>query len=73
MVTDGVVGARVLDDDGIVRALLPRSVGRAGGSFESRVLGVALKEFDSTEKHQDTLQDLGTWRVFSLVPGFGRN
>ena len=38
LVTDGVVGARVLDHDGIGRDSLPRSVGRAGGSFESRVL-----------------------------------
>ena len=72
LVTDGVFGARVLDDDGIGRDLLPRFVGRAGGSFETRVLG-ALKEFDSTEKHQHTLQDLGTWSVFSLAPGFGRD
>ena len=31
--------ARVLDDDGIGRDSLPRSVGRVGGSFGSRVLG----------------------------------
>ena len=28
---------------------------------------VALKEFDSTEKHQHTLQDLVIWGVFRLV------
>ena len=38
LVTDGVVGARVLDGDGICRVSLPRSVGHAGGSCESRVL-----------------------------------
>ena len=39
LVTEGVVGARVLGDDGIGRDLFPHSVGRAGGSFENRVLG----------------------------------
>ena len=33
----------------------------------------ALKEFDSTEKHHHTLQDLGILSVFRLVPGFGRD
>ena len=33
----------------------------------------ASKDFDSTEKHQHTLHDVGTWRVFSLVPRFGRD
>ena len=33
----------------------------------------ALKEFDSTEKHQHTLHELGTVRVLSLVPWFGRD
>ena len=33
----------------------------------------SLKEFDSTEKHQHTLLDLGTLRVFSLIPRFGRD
>ena len=39
MVTEGVVGARVLGNDGIGRDLFPHSVGRADGSFENRVLG----------------------------------
>ena len=39
LVPDGVFGALVLDNDGIDRDLLPRSVGCAGGSFEGRVLG----------------------------------
>ena len=38
MVTEGVVGARVLGDNGIGRDLFPHSVGRAGGSFDNRVL-----------------------------------
>ena len=33
----------------------------------------ALREFDSTEKHQHTLHELGTVRVLSLVPRFGRD
>ena len=33
------LGDLVLDNDGIDRGLLPRSVGCAGGSFEGRVLG----------------------------------
>ena len=39
LVTEGVVGARVLGDDGIGRDLFPHSVGRAGVSCMSRVLG----------------------------------
>ena len=39
LVTDGVLGARVLGGDGICRVSFPRSVGPAGGSCESRVLG----------------------------------
>ena len=39
LVTEGVDGARVLGDDGIGRDLFPHSVGRAGGSFDNRVLG----------------------------------
>ena len=39
LVTEGVVVARVLGDDGIGRDLFPPSVGRAGESFETRVLG----------------------------------
>ena len=39
LVTEGVDGARVLGDEGIGRDLFPHSVGRAGGSFENRVLG----------------------------------
>ena len=38
-VGEGVDGARVLGDEGIGRDLFPHSVGHAGGSFESRVLG----------------------------------
>ena len=34
-----VDGARVLGNDGVGRDLFPHSVGRAGGSFENRVLG----------------------------------
>ena len=33
----------------------------------------ASKEFDSTEKHHHTLLNVGTRRVFSLVPGFRRD
>ena len=33
----------------------------------------ALKEFDSTEKHQHTLQDLVIWGVYRLVLKFGRD
>ena len=72
LITDGVFGALVLDNDGTDRDLLPRSVGRAGGSFEGRFWR-ASNEFGSTEKHQHTLLNVGTWRVFSLVPGFGRD
>ena len=39
LVSDGVFGALVLDNDGTDRDLLPRSVGRAGGYFDGRVLG----------------------------------
>ena len=39
LVTDGVVGHRVLGGDGICRVSFPRSAGRAGVSCESRVLG----------------------------------
>ena len=34
---------------------------------------VVLKEFDSTEKHQHTLQDMVVWWVSRLVPEFGRD
>ena len=60
LVTDSVVGDRVLGGDGICRVLFPRSADRAGVSCESRLLG-GLKEFDSTEKHQHTLQDFVIW------------
>ena len=43
LVTEGVIGARVLGDDGIGGDLFPHSVGRAGGSFENRVLGSFLR------------------------------
>ena len=39
LVTDGVVGARVPGGDGICRVSLLGSVGQAGGSCESRILG----------------------------------
>ena len=39
---------------------------------EGRVLG-GLKEFDSTEKHQHTLQDLVVWEVSRLVAECGRD
>ena len=38
LVTEGVDGARVLGSDGMGGDLFPPSVGRAGGSFENRVL-----------------------------------
>ena len=38
-VTDGVVGDRVLEGDGICRVSFPSSAGRAGVSCERRVLG----------------------------------
>ena len=72
LVTEGVDGARVIGSDGVDGDLFPPPVGRAGGSFENRVLG-ALKEFDSTEEHQHTFHELGTVRVLSLVPRFGRD
>ena len=40
LVTDGVVGDRVLGGDGICSVSFPRSAGRAGVSCESRVFGV---------------------------------
>ena len=62
LVADGVVGARVLDDDGIGRGLLPRSVGRAGGSFESRVLGgfKRIRLNRKTPAHLARLGNLGS-------------
>ena len=41
--------------------------------FESRGFKGVLKEFDSTEKHQHTLLELGTVVVLRLVPRFGRD
>ena len=72
LVTEGVGGAPIIGSDGVGGDLFPPSVGRAGGSFENRVLG-SFREVDSTEKHQHTLHELGTVRVLSLVPRFGRD
>ena len=53
LVTEGVVGARVLGDDGIGWDLFPHSVGRAGGSFENWVLG-GLQENSTQQKNTST-------------------
>ena len=73
LVTDGVVGDRVVGGDGICRVSFPRSAGRAGVSCESVVLGSFKRIRLNRKKHQHTLQDLVIWGVFRLVPGFGRD
>ena len=72
LVTDCVVGGRVLGGDGVSRVSLPGSAGGTGAICEGRVFG-SLKEFDSTEKHQHTLHDLILWGVYRLVLRFGRD
>ena len=59
LVTESVDGARVIGCVKVGGDLFPPSVSRAGGSLR---IGFweALKEFDSTEKHQHTLHELGT-------------
>ena len=61
---------RRLPDRGRVRELVTEGV---DGALLRIELWETLKEFDSTEKHQHTLHELGTVRVLSLVPRFGRD
>ena len=72
LVADSVDDARFLGRDRLGGDSFPPPVGRAGDSFDDRVLG-GVKRIRLNRKHQHTLQDLGTLRVFSLVPGFGRD
>ena len=62
LVTDGVVGARVLGGAGICRVSLPRSAGRAGVSCESRVLEgfKRLRLNRKTPAHLARLGNLGS-------------
>ena len=74
MVTEGVIDGRVLGCEWVCRTPFP---GSAGGAGVSAMVGFleALKEFDSTEKHLHTLQDMVVWEreEYRLVPGFGRD
>ena len=69
LVLDGVFGALVLDDDGIDRDLLPRSLGRAGGSFEGRVLG-GFKRIRLNRKTPAHLARLGNLESVQSTEGF---
>ena len=62
LVTDGVVGARVLGGDGICRVSLPRSAVRAGVSCERRVLGgfKRIRLSRKTPAHLARLGNLGS-------------
>ena len=73
LVTDRVVDDRILGCDGGFVVFLSLALPVALVFFVRVGFLGAYKKFDSTEKHQHTLQDLGIWRVFSLVLGFGRD
>ena len=72
-VTESGVDGQVPRGDRVCHVPLPGSAGVIL-VYSVRVgFSVVLKEFDSTEKHQHTLQDLVVWEVSRLVPEFGRD